>query len=288
VEEYLNDLLTAIITGPGELLVDALKDSVYISPFREMPPRHYQPTRSPEPRRWANGLAAWDWLLLEDKSFVACVNEWLFAKHRFDAGYKIDVRHYRELEVDDPLLAALTAREPVDDLDLDRIREQLLSLPQGRRLSIRDMRSGVSLFPQDLGVGISQVIPVVVAALRNKLGVVAIEEPESNIHPAFQIVLADLFITQAKANPDVLFLVETHSEHLMLRCLRRIRETSEGETVNGLPDVRPEDITVHFVEPSEQGPVIHRIRIDDDGEFMDPWPRGFFPERMKEVYGDDL
>ena len=34
--------------------------------------------------------------------------------------------------------------------------------------------------------------------------------------------------------------------------------------------------------------MIHRIRIDKDGEFMDPWPRGFFPERMREVYGDDL
>lgn len=134
-----------------------------------------------------------------------------------------------------------------------------------------------------------QLIPVLVAALDNVSNVVAVEEPESNIHPAFQVVLADLFITQAKENQDALFLIETHSEHLMLRCLRRIRQTSEGETENDLPDVRPDDIAVHFVEPSERGPVIHRIRIDDDGEFMDPWPpRGFFPERMKEVYGDDL
>lgn len=115
-----------------------------------------------------------------------------------------------------------------------------------------------------------------------------IEEPEANSHPAFQVVLADLFITQAKASPGVLFLVETHSEHLMLRCLRRIRETTEGHVAQGGPSLIPEDIAVHFVEPSESGPRIHRIRIDQDGEFMDPWPKGFFPERMKEVYGDDL
>ncbi len=288
VDEYLKGLLTAVIAGPGELLVRALKDSVYISPFREMPPRYYQPARSPEQRRWANGLAAWDWLLLEDKSFAAEVNDWLTGKNKFDAGYDIDVRHYRELEVDDPVLAALTVQEQQGDLDLDWVREQLLKLPEGRRLKIRDLRSGVSLFPQDLGVGISQVIPVIVAALHNKTGVVAVEEPESNIHPAFQVVLADLFLTQTKANPEVLFLVETHSEYLMLRCLRRIRETREGGIENGVPDVWPDDIAVHFVEAGDDGPRIHRIRIEDNGEFLDPWPQGFFPERMKEIYGDDL
>jgi predicted ATPase len=132
------------------------------------------------------------------------------------------------------------------------------------------------------------VIPVIVAALHNASGVVAIEEPESNIHPAFQVVLADLFITQAEANPGVMFLVETHSEHLMLRCLRRIRETPEGQLAEREPSLRPEDIAVHFVEPGDDGPCIHRIRIDEAGDFVDPWPRGFFRERYKELYGDDL
>ena len=149
-------------------------------------------------------------------------------------------------------------------------------------------RSGIKVAAQDLGVGISQVIPVIVAALHETQGVVAIEEPESNVHPAFQVVLADLFITRTRANPDVLFLVETHSEHLMLRCLRRIRETSEGKVPEDEPSLKPEEIAVHFVEPGDDGPRIHRIRIDEDGEFLDPWPRGFFRERSKELYGDDL
>ena len=102
-------------------------------------------------------------------------------------------------------------------------------------------------------------------------------------------MLADLFITQAKANPNVLFLVETHSEHLMLRCLRRIRETSAGRGSDDDPKLSPADIAVHFVEPDDQGqPRIHRIRIDEEGEFLDPWPRGFFRERSRELYGDDL
>jgi ABC-type ATPase involved in cell division len=287
-QEYLKDLLTTAIVGPGKQLLKALQNAIYLSPFREMPPRHYQPARSPEPRRWANGLAAWDSIMLRDKVFADAVNAWLSGKDRFNSGFAVDLRHYHELEVDSPLLCS-GDEESEAGLSLSALRERLRQLPQGRRLQIRDLRdlrSGITLFPQDLGVGISQVLPVIVAALHSESGVVMIEEPESNIHPAFQVVLADLFITQAKANPDMLFLIETHSEHLMLRCLRRIRETSEGEVLDTEPSLKPEDIAVHFVEPGEGGPPsIHRIRINEDGEFLDPWPRGFFRERGKELFG---
>ena len=287
-QEYLKDLLASLITGPAELLREALLASVYISPFREMPPRHYLPARSPDTRRWANGLAAWDLLLLEDKSFAGRVNEWLVKPDRFDSGYAIDARHYHELEIGSTLFAALTAQAQGSNLDFEALREQLLALPEGRRLTIQDQRNGIPLSPQDLGVGISQLIPVVVAALHNTSGVVAIEEPESNIHPAFQVVLADLFVSQLKANPGVIFLVETHSEHLLLRCLRRIREASEGAIKDDGLRLRPNEIAVHFVEADVSGPKIHRIRIDDDGEFRDIWPQGFFRERTKELFGDDF
>ena len=287
-QEYLKDLLTSLIVRPAELLRDALHASVYISPFRAMPPRHYQPARSRDARRWANGLAAWDLLLLEDKPFVGRVNEWLAESDGFNSGYVIDTRHYRELEIDSELFAALTDQQPRRNLDVHVIREQLLALPEGRRLTIQDRRNGTRLAPQDLGVGISQLIPVVVAALHNTSGVIAIEEPESNIHPAFQVVLADLFVSQIKAHPDVMFLVETHSEHLLLRCLRRIRETKEGVIADNGLSLRPREIAVHFVEADASGPKVHRIRIDDDGEFRDLWPQGFFRERTKELFGDDF
>jgi ABC-type ATPase involved in cell division len=287
-QEVFKDLLTVAIVNPGNHLLKALQKAIYISPFRTMPPRHYQPARSPDPGRWADGLAAWDWLLLKDKSFAVRVNEWLSDEQRFNTGFEIDLRHYLELEVDSELLTRLAEDDASMTLDLDWLKEQLAGLPEGRRLQIRDCRTGVQLFPKDMGVGLSQVLPVIVAAMHKEDGIVAIEEPESNIHPAFQVVLADLFINEAKRNKNLMFLVETHSEHLMLRCLRRIRETSEGESASGLPPVRPDDVAVHFVEPSERGPAVHRIRIDEEGGFMDHWPRGFFPERMKEVYGDDL
>ena len=284
VQEHFQDLLTEVIVAPGEYLLEALKGAIYVSPFRAMPPRHYQPARSPDPRRWADGLAAWDWLLLGGKAFAACVNEWLIDPKRFDAGYEIDLRHYREIELDSPLLDELMRVDDKHPLDRAWLREEVEKLQEGRRLQIRNPKDCVSLFPQDLGVGVSQVLPVIVAALHSTSGIVAIEEPESNIHPKFQVVLADLFITQAKADPDLLFLVETHSEHLMLRCLRRIRETAKRILPEGLPSVAPDDVAVHFVESTKDGPQIKRIEIDEDGDFVDEWPGGFFEESFHEKF----
>jgi AAA ATPase-like protein/putative AbiEii toxin of type IV toxin-antitoxin system/uncharacterized protein DUF3696 len=283
--EYFRDLLTTVIVGPGERLLEALKQSIYLSPFREMTPRHYHPAHSPESRRWANGLAAWDWLMLGGPLLVKQVNAWLEGKDKLNTGYRIEVTQYRELDTNSPLMTALTAQEVPSDPTWHWIRQTLNKLQDRLRLQIRNLRSDIILFPQDLGVGISQVVPVLVAALHNTSGIVAIEEPESNIHPAFQVVLADLFITQARANPGVMFLVETHSEHLMLRFLRRIRETSKStKRLESVPSLTPKGIAVHFVEPTQDGPRIHRIAIDEEGDFMDEWPGGFFEESFHEKF----
>jgi predicted ATPase len=48
--------------------------------------------------------------------------------------------------------------------------------------------------------------------------------------------------------------------------------------------VAPEDIAVHFLERSPEGPRIRRIEIDEDGDFIDEWPGGFFEESYREKF----
>jgi hypothetical protein len=228
-------------------------------------------------------MAAWDWLVFGPRQLLKETNQWL-AERRLDTGYRIEVTRYRELDTTSALMAALSTEEVPSYPDWDWIRSELTRLQERIRLQVRHRASNTLLFPQDLGVGISQVIPVIVAALHNMTGIVAIEEPESNIHPAFQVVLADLFITQAKSNRGVLFLVETHSEHLLLRCLRRIRETAKGILPEGIPSVAPNDVAVHFVEATKEGPKIKPIEIDEEGDFIDEWPGGFFEESFREEF----
>lgn len=65
---------------------------------------------------------------------------------------------------------------------------------------------------KDVGVGVSQVIPVIVAALFARPGhIVAVEEPESHLHPLAQSKLAELLAHVSKGR-NVQFIVETHSE----------------------------------------------------------------------------
>lgn len=75
----------------------------------------------------------------------------------------------------------------MDDLDegaLPLLRDFLAQAPE-IRLTLRNRTSGVELEPHDMGVGISQVLPVVVAATTAERGaLVAIEQPELHIHPA--------------------------------------------------------------------------------------------------------
>lgn len=130
----------------------------------------------------------------------------------------------------------------------------------------------IEVQPHDVGTGVSQLLPVVVLALDAQRSLVAIEQPELHLHPALQTELGDLFVESALRRSNTL-LIETHSEHLILRLLRRIRETT----------LRPDQVSVIYVENGEQGMKLSQLRIDESGEFIDRWPKGFFAERRREL-----
>jgi hypothetical protein len=258
--------LSSLITGPGELVRNELKKLCYIGPIRAIPPRGYRPFSSPSSlNRWADGLAAYDVLYNSDEPFLENVNSWMANEDKLSSGYRVEVKKYREVP---------------ENLDGD---VNLRDLPLQRRLLIRDKFRNIELSPHDIGVGISQVLPVVVAALHRESGVVAIEQPELHIHPTFQVALGDLFIEQIRQQPGLGFILETHSEHLMLRFLRRVRETGENKAPENLTLV-PEDLSINFIETDKNGISCIPIRVDEDGDFIDRWPKGFFDERAGELF----
>ena len=96
--------------------------------------------------------------------------------------------------------------------------------------------------------------------------------------------MADVFLRSALADCGNRYLVETHSEHLLLRIMRRIRETSTGELPDGAPKVRPEDVMVLFVEPDGPHSIIREMPLNECGEeLVKAWPGGFFEESIKEI-----
>lgn len=151
-------------------------------------------------------------------------------------------------------------------------------------LILEDLRTKTEVSHRDVGIGISQVLPVLVQSFAAKERLVAIEQPEIHLHPALQADLADVFIDSALGGGKNHFLIETHSEHLLLRIMRRMRETAKNRLPEGKPPVRPEDVMVLYVEPVGTKSIVREMPLNEHGELVKAWPGGFFEEGLREVF----
>ena len=269
----INAVLSRLIVGPGELVRNALKKFRYLGPVRETPSREFTPPRFPDPARWASGLGAWDALQNGTDEFVGRVGEWLGDPDNLNAGCRVERRTYLELDLADPVVRKLIDRRAFDDVEEDEGID-LSKVPTLSRIVVVPTDSDIELRPHDVGVGISQVVPVIVTALDGDERLLAIEQPELHIHPRLQAEIADLFIEASQSNKHR-FLLETHSEHLILRLLRRIRETEKG-TVAADRQLRTHDLAVYYIRQEDGCSTVSQIDVDVKGEFIQPWPDDFF------------
>ena len=143
--------------------------------------------------------------------------------------------------------------------------------------------SGVELGFQDVGSGISYVLPIIASVWCLPLSF--IEQPELHLHPKAQCEVADIFIASLKLNNWA--VIESHSEHLLLRLARRIRETTKGYLLPDELKLSPDDVNIYYFDPQPNGSTnVKRIRLDKHGELLDRWPGGFFSERDKELFDE--
>ena len=149
-------------------------------------------------------------------------------------------------------------------------------------LVLTDMRNGALVTIADVGYGISQALPFIIEGLASQEGaILCVEQPEIHLHPRLQANIADLMIDTIDDEPGKRkqWVVETHSELLITRLQRRIREGK----------IRSEDISVLYVDPDDQyteGSAIIQLHIDGNGDFIDHWPHGFFDEAFNELMAE--
>lgn len=284
----LRSLLSEMILGPTRLFRDHLMQMTYIGPLRDIPTRSYRPQVTPDDARWSHGLAAWD-LLYNDRrgDLMDEVNVWLSGEDRLRTTYRLERVEFKEIPV--PSAIHQMFERGLNEDDIGELQELYLSLATRTEIALRDFEKGILVAPGDVGVGISQMVPVVVASLRKQDGVLGIEQPELHVHPAIQVGMGDLFIKAATGDEDKLtsgktLLIETHSEHIMLRLLRRVREQTDDEVPPGVLGLTPEDLSVIYVESSVEGVRFRPLRVSPDGDFVDRWPHGFFAERAEELF----
>lgn len=187
----------------------------------------------------------------------------------------------REFEDHDDFLGVLDERGTIQRTSGNL--ELCLATVSNAMIRLRDIKSGAKVSLQDIGVGISQILPLILRCVADESSLIAIEQPEIHVHPALQAELGDLFIESALKKENTLIL-ETHSEHLILRIMRRMRETFDGKLPEGKLPVTPNDVCILYVEPGENGSIVREMPLNERGELIKGWPGGFFEEALNEMF----
>ena len=144
----------------------------------------------------------------------------------------------------------------------------------GHELNIETEGNKIKQDLTHVGVGVSQVLPILVMSLLAKKGdVLIMEQPELHLHPKVQTRLADFFITMNALGKQC--LIETHSEYLINR-LRYFVAISDDSKI-------AKETMIYFVEKDKQtGCSKYReVTINKYGVIED-WPDGFFDESQKQ------
>lgn len=157
---------------------------------------------------------------------------------------------------------------------IDRLVSQKSGAEHGYSFELTDTRTDVEVTLADVGYGVSQVLPIIAECVGSACNVICIEQPELHLHPRLAGNLAELFVQAATDGNQI--IAETHSENILLRVQRLIRDGR----------IAASDVAVLYVDnTTATGAQVTRLNLDAEGDLQDRWPGGFFDDRLADVLG---
>ena len=162
----------------------------------------------------------------------------------------------RDLEVADDIMAG----------DVPELGHTLEVRPPGLKKHVRLTQ---------VGVGVSQLLPVIVLCLLAPPdSLVLLEQPELHLHPKTQQGLAEFFIAATASGRQL--IIETHSEYLVKRLLYAIARDKSDKTYRRIGFIYSE-------RDAKTGTTTYSPVVPNQFGGFDRWPDGFFDEGSEEA-----
>ncbi|MEH2423102.1 MAG: DUF3696 domain-containing protein [Nostoc sp.] len=240
----------------NNLLQTILSSYSYIGPLREEPSRRYIYEDEITEIGVKGENAAYIYLIDQDKT--------VFNHYFYDQKANL-FKPKKELTL------SAAVQEWLDLMNIKGLKSELINEIVYLNLnSSSASKTRVSI--ADVGFGVSQIFPIILEGLRMPhRNTLLLEQPEIHLHPNLQMQLADYFIALAKSGKKV--MVETHSDHIINRLVRRIVEDETG--------VLKALIGIYFISATDSGSVCEEICIDENFGVTN-WPVDFFDQAALE------
>ncbi len=241
---FLSDLVLEFETLFG--------NTYYLGPLREYPQRQYT---------WAGG---------EPRDVGQRGDRVVDALLASRARGKTNSRGYRRprITVEEHVALWLRELDLIHDFHVEPIGDE----SNLYRVRVQATPTSAPVLITDVGFGVSQILPVLALCFYVPEGsTVILEQPEIHLHPAVQAGLADVLI-EASAARHIQIIVESHSEHLLMRLQRRIAEGS----------LTPNRLALYFVDHLADRSQLTPLDVNLWGDIRN-WPANFFGDALGEV-----
>ncbi len=255
-------LLPADLMNASSYLNAMFSNSVkYLGPLRDEPKPLYPLTAHADPTDVG----------FQGEMTAAVLNLHRERKIRYISSSEFTKTPFSPTPVTRSLEAAVT-----DWLQYLGVAETAYSIDKGKlghELKVKLTENGPAHDLTHVGVGVSQVLPIVVMSLLAEADTTLIfEQPELHLHPKVQTRLADFFLSIVLLGKQC--LIETHSEYLINRLRYRTAAEGDNNRVN-------ENLKIYFVEKKDGSSDFREVKVNEYGAILE-WPEGFFDQSQFE------
>lgn len=165
----------------------------------------------------------------------------------------------------------------------DRIVKWMKKFDLAERINIKEIegegifkinlhnQNDLKLNITDVGLGTSQILPIVIESVMSDDGDINIfEQPEVHLQPKIQADLIDMFVAELRNGKN--FIIETHSEHLINRLQSRV---ADGTLI-------VDDVGIYYISNNEGYTDILKLDLNAYGEISN-WPHSFFEDDLEDA-----